>query len=449
MNGTALVEVLRSLERRAAAPARYVVALSGGLDSTVLLHALAASRDEHGVPLAAVHVDHGLHPHAPRWAADAMRFAAALGVECRIVAVEVGAGGGPEAAAREARYAALAAAMSAGDWLLSAHHEDDQAETLLLNLLRGSGPAGLAGMPRIRPFGPGYLARPLLGTTRSELARYAAAAGLEWNDDPSNADEAYDRNYLRTRILPLLASRWPDAAGRLARSAFLAGESTTLLQELADADLGAHATGGALPGGGLRLPVAALAALSRPRAANLLRRGVHQAGLPPIPATRLATLQDTLLEARDDANPLVRWPGAQCRRFRDHVYLLPPDAEPDFEGRVLTPDVPLALGVGRGELALERSVEGGIDPALAGPGLVLRTRHGGEEIRPRGHAHTRKLKKLLQERNVLPWHRDALPLLYAGETLVAVADLWVAADAVAAPGYVVRWRHAPAYVAPA
>ena len=234
-----LLARLGNLETVAGEPARYVTAFSGGLDSTVLLHALAELRKQHGKALCAVHVDHGLHPDSGDWARHCRRIAKRLDVEfeCERVDVDVDSGLGPEAAARDARYAALARHVNCGDWLLSAHHRDDQAETLLMNLLRGSGPAGVAGIPAARRFGDAWVLRPLLDIPRDELLRYASAADLEWLTDPSNEETQFDRNYLRNEVLPVLERRWPDAALRLAKSASLSRESAELLRQLADRDL--------------------------------------------------------------------------------------------------------------------------------------------------------------------------------------------------------------------
>ncbi len=434
-----LQRVLRGLQSPQTSPARYLVALSGGLDSTVLLHALAATRGSHAVPLAAVHVDHGLHRESGRFAALAADFAKSLDVHCEIVTISVGSGAGPEAAARDARYSALASRMRAGDWLITAHHADDQAETLLLNLLRGSGPEGLAAMPPIRPFGPGFLVRPLLGAARADLATYAAEAGLAWNDDPSNADQSLDRNYLRQQVLPNLRARWPHAVRRLGRSAELNREAARLLREIADREIEALRT----PDG--ELPAAALRELPSATKGRILRRAVERAGLPQVPPGAFGEILNSLLGARADSNPLVSWHGGHCRRFRDTLYLLPPEPEPAFEGRRLAPGRPVDLGAGLGRLMLEKIAITGIAPALAEAGLVLQARRGGEEIKPLGHEHTRKLKKLLQDHGVFPWLRDSLPILYAGSELVAVADLWIAAAAAATPGYAIRWHDAPRY----
>ncbi|MBT8093949.1 MAG: tRNA lysidine(34) synthetase TilS, partial [Gammaproteobacteria bacterium] len=232
-----LLEQLAALRTEVPAPSRYVLAYSGGLDSTVLAHALAASAT--GVPVIAVHIDHGLHAESSQWSEHCRDFAAGLGIEfrCRKVLVQLESGKGPEASAREARYSALHAEIEPGDWLLSAHHREDQAETLLLNLVRGSGPAGIAGIGAVRRFGCGWLVRPLLHVDREALQGYAGRQGLQWLEDPSNTDRRFDRNFLRHEVLPRLKTRWPDIAARLQRSARHAGEAAALLADLAAIDL--------------------------------------------------------------------------------------------------------------------------------------------------------------------------------------------------------------------
>lgn len=439
-----LLSRLAELEKGIARPRRYLVAFSGGIDSTVLLHALAASADRHRTAVVAVHVNHGLHEDAPRWEQHCREAAAALGLPFvgRTVTVDDRSGLGPEASARQARYAALCDIVEDGDWLVSAHHEDDQAETLLLNLMRGSGLAGLAGIGAIQEFGGGMLARPLLGVGGNAIEAYAKAHGLSWIDDPSNRDTAFDRNYLRRRILPALAERWPGVALRLGRSAELAGEASELLNDLAELDL---ATLGAASRPD-RLAVDGLAALSEKRQRNLLRHAIRRCGLPAPPSTRLYQITHELIPAKEDAQPLVHWPGAEVRRYRGKLYLLAEPGAGDGEAttRLGADGQWLELGQGRGQLSLEAGVDGGIDGEVVRDGLQLKFRQGGEEFCPAGRRRSRKLKKLLQEDGVVPWMRQRIPLLYAGDRLVAVGDLWVAADASKGKGYGVRWRNRPA-----
>jgi len=435
-----LLARLDALETAGNKPDRYLIALSGGLDSTALAHALALTRERHGRSLLAIHVDHRLHPESSRWSGYCRELAGKLRIEfiAETVSVDQTAGVGLEAAAREARYAALARHVGETDWLLSAHHRNDQAETLLLNLMRGSGPAGLAGIGTLSPFADGWLARPLIDVSRTDLEAYAAAQGLRWVDDPSNEDLRFDRNYLRHEVLPAMEQRWPGAIERIARSADLAGEAASMLDDLAAIDL--QSAGNRVT----RIEVEGLLPLSTARQRNLLRYAIRRAGLPPPGAARLATMIDSVLHAREDAQPLVEWRDAELRRYRGRLYLLSPVVPTAWpvEGRPLA-DKPLALGPGMGTLRLAPGSPRGLSRATLEHGLSVRWREGGEEIKLSGHKHTKKLKKLLQDEGVVPWLRDRLPLVYAGERLVAVADLWVAADAASEPGTSVCWDGRP------
>ena len=430
-----LAEHLAELEGEAGKPARYVIAFSGGLDSTVLAHALAQIS---AVPVLAIHVDHGLQADSGDWSEHCARTAAVLGIEFRSlrVNVQLESGKGPEASARDARYSALHAELSSKDWLLSAHHREDQAETLLLNLIRGSGPAGVAGIGNIRRFGPGWLARPMLNVDRADILQYATDLGLEWVEDPSNTDRRFDRNFLRHEVLPRLKSRWPDIAARLQRSAGHAGEASQLLVELAAIDLDSIGSRSA------RLPIDGLSELSAARRRNVIRYALRDRGLSTPTALQLDRILNEVIPARVDAQPLVSWPGASVRRYRNGLYLLPENLAEAIE------PVPLcgqeqALGAGLGTLRFESGAEIGISGHLFGDGLTIRPRVGGEEFLPQGQSHTRKLKKLLQEAGVVPWMRDRVPLVYSGEQLVAVGDLWLAEDAVARPGIAVHWIGRP------
>ena len=414
------------------------VAFSGGVDSHVLLHALASRRDELAQPLGAVHVDHGLHGHSPAWAEHCRRVCVGLGLEFVLLSGDARAvpGESPEAAARDLRYGLLADWLPAGALLLSAHHQDDQAETLLLQLLRGAGPKGLSAMPASAPLGEGTLLRPLLDCGRDDLLAYARARGLEWLEDPSNADTRLDRNFLRHRLLPELKTRWPAAGAVLARSATLCAEAAELQEQAARQDL--PATAGSRPG---TLSVTALRGLPAARCRNLLRHWLRAGGFPLPSRAVLGRILDEVLDARADAEPRVHWHGAEVRRYRDDLYALAPlapppaGAEPDWG-----PGDILALAGGR----LSATAVRGEGLRLA-PGVRLRVRlrQGGEQIRLPGREHHHAVKQLLQEAGVPPWERERLPLLYLGEELVVVAGLWVAQGHVAGAGeagWKIHWR---------
>ncbi|MDH3441792.1 MAG: tRNA lysidine(34) synthetase TilS [Gammaproteobacteria bacterium] len=436
-NSDVLLERLRALTA-GSTPRRWLVAYSGGIDSTVLLHALADSAGD--TPILAIHIDHDLHPDSAAWAENARRFAGDLGVDfaARRVQIDARMPQGPEAAAREARYSALNEFVVEGDCLLSGHHESDQAETLLLNLVRGSGPAGLAGIGARQVFGRGLLLRPMLGVPGEEIAAYAEKHALRWIEDPSNKEDRFDRNFVRQEIVPRLKCRWPAVVNRLTLSSTLLDEANELLQELADIDI-------ASCGGPAALSLAAMNALSESRQRNLLRRAIRLCGLPPPPATRLYQAVQELIPARPDAQPLIAWPGAELRRYREHIYVLPAlDESPENPQRLLIANgEPVDLGNKLGSLQLVAADAPGLCPAVAGNGLQICFREGGESLRIAKDGSTRKLKKLMQEHGVLPWMRDRLPLLYAGRELVAVADLWVSADHSADRGLVVNWQEKP------
>ena len=416
------------------APARYVVALSGGVDSVALLHALCERRDV--TPIGALHVDHGLHSDSARWAAFARSIADALDVDVvirRAAVVEQGLG--LEAAARAARYQAFEAYLEPGDWLLTAHHQDDQAETFLLHALRGSGPRGLAAMARSRPCGAGFVVRPLLDVARSDLKAYATEAKLRWLDDPANDDARFDRNFLRHNVLPMLKSRWPAAVDRLAQSALLSRGASDILDELAALDL-------ERVGSPRRLSVGLLSALSAERQINLIRFALRIRGLPAAPGSALRRIIAEVLPASVDAQPVVSWSGGEARRYRDGLYLLAPESDVKSVVPALKLGHDTALGPGQGCLHLTPSPRG-LPKAMVEAGLDVRYRAGGERLRPQVGGRSRKLKTLLQEGAVVPWMRARIPLLYHETTLVAVADLWMDQDVQVEDGFVVEWLDRP------
>ncbi len=319
--GDALAEAVLAHLTGFPAARRCWVAYSGGRDSSVLLALLARLRPRLRMELRAVHVDHGLQPAAADWADHCARRCAGLGVPCELrrVRVEPAAGKGPEAAARASRYEALARILSPGDLMLTAHHRDDQAETLLLALLRGSGVQGLAAMPQVAPLGAGLLVRPLLGWSRAELHDSVQPPALDWVEDPSNLDLSLDRNFLRARVLPLLAERWPAAGRTLARSAGHCAEAADLVGRYAAQILAG--VPGRRPG---TLSVEALLGLDPGLCRAVLRRWIHERGFC-LPDTRhLGRILAEVLPARADASPLVAWPGCEVRRYRGDLFSLTP-----------------------------------------------------------------------------------------------------------------------------
>lgn len=416
----------------------YWVAYSGGMDSHVLLQALAELRGRLAGELRAAHVDHGLHPDSPRWAEHCRQTCERLGVPLRVCRVDAAPASGesPEAAARHARYDALASLLAPGDLLLTAQHQDDQAETLLLALLRGSGVKGLAAMPAVAPLGAGHLVRPLLGYSRGELADYAADAGLTWVEDPANADLGYDRNLIRHRILPLLTERWPAATDTIARSAGHCAEAQRLMDTLARETLARVA--GSRPG---TLSVSGLRALDPERCRAVLRGWISDRGFRPPAAAVLQRVLSEVLPARPDAAPLVSWSGCEIRRYRDDLYALaplPPRPEPaPIRWRTGSLDLPNGLG----RLAWVDAEGRTIEPDTLHPeGFTVAFGVPGLTCRPPGAEHHRSLKNLFQEAGVPPWLRPYVPLVLAGRSLVAIGEIAVCEGAGTAA---LRWEEAP------
>ncbi|MGJ7915530.1 tRNA lysidine(34) synthetase TilS [Massilia sp. LXY-6] len=420
-------------------PSRLAVALSGGLDSMVLLHLAGDAARAAGLPLFAFHVHHGLSPNADAWRAHCAAACAALGVafDDRAVTVERGKSG-VEAAARKQRYAALGdmCRTHGVDLLLTAHHLDDQAETVLLQLLRGSGPAGLSGMeasnraPTLLGDARLVMARPLLGIARAELEALAQERHIAWVEDESNSDPRYARNALRHQVMPVLAQAFPGFQRRLARSGAHAQSAQRLLDELAEQDLAACLVDDAIDLSRLRL-------LSADRINNLLRHWFSTRGLGMPSTAWLEQMVAQLLSARGDAQPLVSHPEIDARRHRDRLYLVPKQPmlaglrDPDDEGIIVRHAQAFTW---RGEASIAFPDYGGVlhfdvashglDPAwLKGRSLEIDFRKGGERLKLAPNRPTRGLKQLFQAADVPVWERSRLPIVSSGFDLLFAAGL--------------------------
>ncbi|HDR2889566.1 TPA: tRNA lysidine(34) synthetase TilS [Enterobacter asburiae] len=413
---------------------QLLVGFSGGLDSTVLLHRLKCWRDqEPDVQIRAIHIHHGLSPHADAWVkhceAVCSAWAIPLCVE-RVILKDEGLG--IEAQARKARYAAFASAILPGEALVTAQHLDDQCETFLLALKRGSGPAGLSAMPERANFADTALIRPLLGETRVSLESWAREHGLSWIEDESNQDDSYDRNFLRLRILPQLTERWGHFAEATARSAMLCAEQESLLDELLSEELaGLISVDGALA-------IAPMETMSTVRRAALLRRWLASHNAPMPSRAMLNRLWDEVAQARDDAAPCLHLNGFEVRRYKGQLWWI--KSSPSLSDVVLdwprSGDV-LELPYGAGKVSLANM--GHVRLPKDDEPVTVRFKARGM-LHIVGRNGGRKLKKIWQECNVPPWRRDATPLLFYGETLIAAAGVFVTEEGWAEEGVCFEWK---------
>ncbi len=397
----------------------------------VLLGVLKALAPQGGFRLSALHVNHQLHPEADRWQQFCQQHCREQDIPCHVERVALNRAGGEslEAVARDARYAVFA--RQPADFIVLAHHQDDQAETFLIQLLRGAGLPGLCAMPEMRPLDPRgaapRLLRPLLQVARRDLQACAGALDLRWVHDPSNDQRTYVRNFLRHEVAPVLGARFPSWQATLARSVRHLSQAQGLLDALAQQDFAASGDAG-----GIR--VADALALGEDRATNLLRWWVRRQGAP---ACHQGQLQEWLRQGRAarDRMPELVWSGWVLDRFDGHWQLHPALAS-QWPAQTWThwPDAAIAIP-GAGRLVQEPVVGAGIRADLLRQGSVtLRRRQGGERLRPHPGGPTRTLRHLFQEARLPPWWREALPLVCQGEALICVPGVAVDAAVQAGPG---------------
>ncbi|CCW31618.1 TilS, tRNA(Ile)-lysidine synthetase [Xenorhabdus nematophila F1] len=422
---------------------KILLGFSGGLDSTVLLHLLTRLRDEHlhtdrdPIALRAIHIHHGLNAKADLWVEHCRQMCADWKVDFRTEKVRLDIRqNGIEAAAREARYQSFQQMLQPDEILITAQHLDDQAETFLLALKRGSGPAGLSSMPSRMPFSGTTLIRPLLNVSRAELEVYARGKELEWIEDDSNQDDRYDRNFLRLRIMPLLNQRWPHFPQAVSRSASLCGEQEQLLDELLSESLDSVST---LEGSILIPP---LESDSEAKRNALLRRWLSQRGVKMPAREQLQRIWSEVALARQDAEPRFRLGQNEIRRYQQQLWLVP--RYQPLAGSVLEWDTQqeLILPDGLGTLILSEK-----------EGIKVRSPNSREQVTIRfgiqgnisivGRHHSRHSKKLWQELGVAPWLRERIPLLYYGDKLIAALGVFVTKEGQGRVGekvFLVQWK---------
>ncbi len=397
----------------------YWVAYSGGLDSHVLLALCSQISKELPLKIHAIHVHHGLSPHADSWAAHCEKTCHELEIPFiqKRVTLNLNAGASIEEVARAARYQAFISCLNTDDVLLTAHHQDDQAETYLMQLLRGAGPKGLAAMPLSKPLGKGLHVRPLLSFSREELQTYAEEINLHWIEDESNANSKFARNFLRNEILPLLKNRWPSVSETICRSALHCANAQAALDELIS-DLYESVQGNKPD----TLSVTKLQTLKFTQQSLVLRYWIEKQGYLLPNAKKLTAIQQEVLTAAIDRKPCVSWGAAQVRRFRDDIYLLPHVVN---EVKHQASDWQLAKPLALQDKTFLHAIPVQGEGLCANINTVsVRFRESGDSvfIAKRGRL---SLKNLFQEWGVPPWERESLPLIFINETLIAAVDYFL------------------------
>lgn len=416
---TSLLKTLQSYPCKS-----YILAYSGGMDSHVLLHALALLKAQNKLlNIRAIHIDHGLQSESSSWSQHCQNTAKSLGIPCEIIKLnlQVPSGESIEAVARDARYQAFNNVLQQDEILLTAHHQDDQAETVLLQLFRGAGVDGLAAMPESKPFAEGVLLRPLLNYSRKSLEEYATDNQLDYIDDPSNFDTDFDRNFLRHDVIPMLEQRWQGVKKNLNRVARLQAEAQTRLEEITKQDLLKVISD---EENAENLSVAKLLKLSKLQQKAVIRLWLKQLNFRMPSEVKLKHILNDVLLAKADANPRVHWEDVEIRRFQGKLYAV--KILKDFDANRIIPwDARHSLYIESTGHTLEPKRLGKWMKRLQQSDKVtVRFRQGGEQIRLQGHQQTAALKKLMQAANIPPWERNTLPLIYLDNKLVIAYPYW-------------------------
>ena len=418
---------------------QLLVAVSGGLDSMLLLTLLAERVNPER--LTAVHINHGISENADNWQAQVAQYCQQLGVALVSEKVTLmNSGEGLEAEARNARYAVFEGLLEHNGLLFLGHHADDQVETVLYRLMRGAGAKGLSGMPNKRVLGKGYLVRPFLDCAKSTLENEAQLRNLAWIEDESNEDNRFDRNYLRNAVIPQISQRWPEYTQSIKRTAERSSESDQLAKELAVIDLSALDL--KEERAGWSISIEALLTLSSPRQKNILRYWSELQGLVPPGMIIIDEVLTSVLSARQDACPEVIWQSQRWSRFKDRLYLLQCSYQEFKAKQIFSWDMQNQLDLGEGNhLRVNKQMGQGIRSTVKQ--VEIRFRQGGERCKPAGRSHSNSLKKLFLEYELVPWLRDRVPLFYVDDQLIAVGDLWVCEDWLAGSseiGQMIHWQ---------
>ena len=419
-------------------PNKFCIAFSGGMDSTVLLHVMKNIIDEKS-QIRAIHINHNIVDNSKVWTKTCKSICKNFGIDIEIISLEVTHNGyGLEAAARDERYKKLKEILYENEYLLTAHHEEDQMETVFLRMARGTGLDGLQGINEKYSFGEGIIFRPMLEVSKTSVMDYAKEHQLKWVEDSSNQDTHFDRNFLRKKIIPQFRERWPSIASSVSRLSQLSAQNIKILNQIAEEDIGPIANMN-------ELPLAKLLDKSFERANNMLRYIILANGMS-IPSMK--TLQDGLKEMLDPETDksVIAWKDYCIRKYKNHLYFL---SNSDLEPNKVDVRIPWEIGktvnLGENIGTIEATfIHGdGLSIEKCKNKLTISYRQGGELIKPIGHRINKSLKNLFQENQILPWMRDKIPLIYYQDELVSVADLWFNQNYVASQneaGFVVNWH---------
>ena len=423
---------------------RIAVAFSGGLDSSVLLHSFV-SIPELKERVFAIHVNHGLSRNSKSWIKHCEKFCSVLGVNFIPLTIELENSKTNENILRQARYEAFFSCLEKGDVLCTAHHQDDHIETILFRILRGTGIKGLAGIEKYSQIEGIDLIRPLISYSKKDLLDYANQFEVNWIEDESNEDLSISRNFIRKKVIPNLKNdNWPEYKNSISYLSSKAKEANEILDEIAFLDLKRCASESLD-----RLSILKIKELSHARAMNVLFTWLGINTHLGVSNKITDQVYKSIVLASENSNPVVTFGkrgesgSFQIRRFNNFLRHLPlTETETLSNKKVWKWNTNNPLELPTGTLSMQLSLGKGISTQLTEPGISIKGRIGGERCKPEGRSKSQKLKKLFQEYRVPPWVRDRIPLVYVGDQLAAVSDLWVCEEFVAKKderGIVLSW----------
>ncbi len=437
MDDTQNIEAIISKEIGSLVSRKFLLAFSGGVDSVVLLDLLVNVLKESDA-LRIIHINHNLNEHSNDWAQFSSEICEKYDLPLICESVEPKRHGkGLEADARELRYQSFRDVIQDDEYLLTGHHQDDQMETLLYRIFRGTGIDGLRAIRREIKFGKGFLYRPMLNISREKIEEYAQLKNLKWIYDSSNDDSSYDRNFLRKDIIPLIKKRWPSVENKVSRLSVIAEQNQLLLNELATEDVGQLQNYN-------HLDIETLSEKSYPRIINIFRFMIKKNNMS-VPSMQVLNEGIKTLMHSKSKSPSMTWNDNTIRRYKHRLYFLNSALNsPNDLSNEMSWDIKKTINLGKNLGSIQaRFLNGeGISLNRCPSNLAIKYRKGGEEIKPSGHKITKSLKNLFQENNVLPWVRDKIPLIYVDQELISVGDLWFNQDFKASAnedGFLITW----------